>query len=235
MIAIALAAALGASQPDPLAADLRAEDQALLDAIAPGDRALWDRLLAPDAVYVDENGEVMDRAAYLASLQPLPAGASGTITIVDYSLRRSGDTALVVHRDDEREDYHGVRLRAEYLMTETWLRRADGWRLAMVHAYVVAKDPPAVAVPSGVLDAYVGRYVAGKDLVFVVRRDGERLVGGREGRVPHELKLEGPDLVFTPGQPRNRLLFQRDAAGRVTGFIDRREGEDIDWTRAPGH
>jgi len=36
----------------------------------------------------------------------------------------------VIHRDDEREDYHGIPLRAEYLMTETWIKeRGQKWRL----------------------------------------------------------------------------------------------------------
>jgi hypothetical protein len=229
--AILLAAALDAGAPEALAAQLRARDQALLDAIAPGDRALWDRELAPDAAYVDENGEVMDRAAYLKSLTPLPAGASGTITITDYSLRRFGDVALVIHKDDEREDFHGIALHARYLMSETWLRRGGQWRLAMVHAYVVAEDPPAIAVPAATRDGYVGRYRAGKDLVYVIQREGDHLVGGREGGVMRPLMAEAPDLLFTPGQPRVKRLFRRDASGRVTGFIDRREGEDIDWVR----
>ena len=41
---------------DPNTNLLRAKDQALLDAIAPGDRKVWDDVLAANAVYVDENG-----------------------------------------------------------------------------------------------------------------------------------------------------------------------------------
>jgi len=66
-------------EPDALLVQqqLRAADQALLDAIAPGDRAVWERLLAKDAVYVDENGAVLRRDQFLAALKPLPAGSSG--------------------------------------------------------------------------------------------------------------------------------------------------------------
>ena len=39
------------------------------------------------------------------------------------------------------------------------------------------------------------------------------------------------DVFFVPGQPRTRRIFTRDAQGRVDGFVDRREGEDIRWTR----
>jgi len=47
------------------------------------------------------------------------------------------------------------------------------------------------------------------------------------------LKLANQDLLFVPGQPRERRFVQRSADGKVTGFIWRREGEDILWSRAP--
>ena len=232
--ASALAAPASAAAPADVVATLRAADQALLDAIAPGDRAAWDRVLAPEAVYVDENGRILDRAAFLEELVPLPKGLSGHIAITDYSVRLDGDTALVVQRLDEREDYFGQPLRAGYLMTETWLRRAGGWRLAMVHAWVVAPDPPALALAAAELDEYVGRYTGPGGQTWKIRREGEGLVGGRVGGALHPLRAEMRDLLFVPGQPRVRKLFQRDAQGRVSGFIDRREGEDIAWMRA-GH
>lgn len=99
------------SPPSALAQLLRAKDQALRDAIAPGDRAPWDRALTADAVYVDENGMIMRRRECLQALQPLAPGASGRIAIVNYDLQQYGDMALVIHRDDERENYHGHALR----------------------------------------------------------------------------------------------------------------------------
>src|SRR6516225_5075225 len=89
---------------------LRAKDQALLDAIAPGDKKVWDQVLSADAVYVDENGTIIERAEFLKQLEPLPAGASGDLKIVEYSARVDGDLALVIHTDDEQENYHGQKL-----------------------------------------------------------------------------------------------------------------------------
>jgi hypothetical protein len=43
--------------------------------------------------------------------------------------------------------------------------------------------------------------------------------------------VEAPDVLFVPGQPRERRIFQRDGVGQITGFIERREGEDIPWKR----
>lgn len=210
---------------------LRARDQALLDAIAPGNRKPWEQALADHAIYVDENGTVMDRATFLHALVPLPAGASGSLVITDYRVHVSGDTAIVVHTDDEHETFHGQKLRAGYLMTETWQHRANGWKLLLVHAYVINKDPPAVTLPPAQLADYVGRYRAAPDLVFVIRREGDHLVGGTEGKPARPLEVELRDVVFSPGRPRSREIFERDSAGHVSGFIDRREGEDLRYTR----
>ncbi|HEY1614385.1 MAG TPA: nuclear transport factor 2 family protein [Rhizomicrobium sp.] len=231
LLVLAVQAGAVACAP-PSASVLRARDQALLDAFVPGDRKIWDETLSPDAVYVDENGAIMPRAAFLKTLIPLGSGSSGVLRIVDYRLRAEGGTALVIHRDDERENYHGIMLKAGYLTTETWLCQAGMWKLAMIHTYVEARDPPAVAATPAVLGAYAGRYVAAPDLVWSIRLSGDHLVGQREGKPPHPLLMEAPDLFFIPGEPREKRLFQRDAAGRITGFVERREGEDILWRRA---
>jgi ketosteroid isomerase-like protein len=229
MITVVLALAAAST----LASELQSRDQALVDAIAVGDRATWERTLTPDAIYVDENGVTMSRSELMADFDPLPAGVSGQIRIVDYKVKQVGDTALVVHRDEEQENFHGQALTATYLTTGTWLRRQGEWKLAMIHVYVVNRDPAPIAVPAAKLDEYVGRYSASPDLVWVIAREGDHLVGGREGRSPKPLLVEMPDVLFAPGAPRTRKLFQRDEHGRVTGFIDRREAQDLRWTRMP--
>jgi hypothetical protein len=95
----------------------------------------------------------------------------------------------------------------------------------------VNKDPPAITLSSQLLDDYVGRYRAGPDLVWVIAREGDHLVGGREGQPAKPLLVELRDVLFVPGAPRVRKLFQRDDQGRVTGFVDRREAQDVRWTR----
>ena len=80
------------------------------------------------------------------------------------------------------------------------------------------------------LNAYAGRYAA-NDLIYVIARDGDRLMGGREGKPPVALTPELPDVFFAAGQLRTRKIFQRDPAGKVTGFLDRREGVDVVWKK----
>jgi ketosteroid isomerase-like protein len=215
------------SAADPTADLLRSKDQALLDAIAPGDRKVWEAALADDAVYVDENGLTMDRAEFLKQLEPLPQGASGSLHIASYSARVSGDLATVIHTDDEEENYHGQMLKARYLMTETWRHESGDWKLHMVHAYAMLKDPPTVTLPANDLQQYAGHYSGGSDLEYVIQWNGKQLLGGRAGRSVTPLQIEVRDVLFVAGQPRTRKIFQRDAKGAITGFVDRREGEDL--------
>jgi hypothetical protein len=219
---------------DPIVDLLRAKDQALLDAIAPGDRKVWDEALAPAAVYVDENGTIMRRAEFLKQLDPLPPGALGSLRIKSYSGTVSGDLAIVVHTDDEQENYHGQLLHAQYLMTETWRRDAGQWKLYLVHVYAVLKDPPAIDLPPKVLAEYSGEYSGGGDLVYVIQWNGSQLTGGRPGKPTTPLLVEARDVLFVPGQPRTRKIFQRNSEGKITGFVDRREGEDLVWRRDKG-
>jgi hypothetical protein len=115
MVTILLALAAAST----LATQLQSRDQALLDAIALGDRATWERTLTPDAIYVDENGATMSRSELMKDFDPLPPGVSGQIRIVDYRVQQLGDTALVVHGDEEHENFHGQALVATYLTTGT--------------------------------------------------------------------------------------------------------------------
>jgi hypothetical protein len=231
LVIVALQSAAADPNPASLQKQLRADDQALLDAIAPGDKTVWERLLAQDAIYVDENGTVMNRAQFLAALKPLPAGSSGHISIVDYQASIHGQVALVVHKDDERESYHGIPLRADYLMTETWIKEGADWRLALVHVHVVAKDPPAIKTPVKLLAEYEGRYRAATDLSYVIRREADHLVGERQGLPNVTLAQESTDVFFVPGHPRDRKIFRRDAGNKIIDFVDRREGEDLVFVR----
>ncbi len=235
LCAFLVIAALQSAAADPALASvqkqLRTDDQALLDAIAPGDKAVWERLLSQDATYVDENGTVMNRAQFLAALKPLPPGSSGHISIVDYQAKIHGTVALVVHKDDERESFHGIALQAGYLMTETWIKEGADWRLALVHVYVVPKDPPAIKTAPQRLAEYEGRYRAAPDLAYVIRREGDHLIGERMGLPSVKLAQESADVFFVPGHPRDRKIFRRDANDKIVDFVDRREGEDLVFVR----
>jgi ketosteroid isomerase-like protein len=209
---------------------LHDKDQALMNAVTAGDPKVWDAALAPDAIYLDEAGEINSRTDLLKQIQPLPQGVSGSIKVSDYKVTLHGDTATVFHADNEEEIYHGQQLHARYLTTETWQKTHGEWKLLMAHVYAVLNEPPTLKLNSQELDAYVGRYTAG-DLVYIIARDGDHLLGGREGTAASALHVELHDVLFASSQLRIRKIFQRDSEGMVTGFVDRREGVDVVWKK----
>ncbi len=209
---------------------LHTKDQALMDAVTAGDAKVWDAALAPDVIYLDEAGEINSRADLLKQIQPMAPGTSGNIKVTDYKVTLHGDTATVFMSDEEEENFHGQVLHARYLATETWQKTGGEWKLLLAHVYAVLREPPVLQVNPDELNAYVGRYVAG-DLVYIIGRNGDHMTGGREGKPASAMRAELKDVFFIPGQLRTRKIFQRDATGKVTGFLDRREGEDVAWKR----
>lgn len=230
--AASLACATGpARAPGDTAAVLRAQTQALLDAVAAGDTKVWDRYLDPGVVYLSEAGEVQTKAQLLDELKPLPAGITGKIELGRFEVKQFGDTAVVIHVDEEFENYFGHEIHAQYMNTATWRLGGDGWKLIAQQVLASLLDPPAIALPAAQLDEYTGSYQLTDAIAYAIRRDGDHLVGERTGRPAQPLRVEARDVLFVPGQPRSRKVFQRDAAGRITGFADRREARDVVWTR----
>jgi hypothetical protein len=68
-------------------------------------------------------------------------------------------------------------------------------------------------------------------IVATLRCTGDSLLMQRPGRPDRVFLAESRDVFFEPGQPRTRRIFQYDAQGQVSGFVDRREARDVAWRR----
>jgi ketosteroid isomerase-like protein len=231
--ALTLASASALAQNNDVARVLEQQTQELLNAVSSGDAGVWDHYLDANAIYLAEDGTRKTKAALLKEITPLPTGISGSILVTAFEVRLHGDTAVTTHNDLESEDYFGHPLKAEYRTTDTWIRTPQGWKLvaSQVHAQLI--DPPALQLPSARLDEYAGVYRLNADIKYTIRKEGSGLVGERSGRPAQTLSVEGADVMFVAGQPRSRKIFLRGADGHITGFVDRREGRDIPWTRVP--
>ena len=93
-------------------------------------------------------------------------------------------------------------------------------------------DPPAMAGAPAQLVQYTGAYkLKDSDPVTTLTVTDGKLMGVRGTHAPAEWKQETPDVFFIPGDNRIRKIFQRDAEGHITGFIERRESWDIVWVK----
>ena len=228
---LSLLAGLSAAHAQDTSALLHARAQALADATGSGQAKVWADILDDQMLMTDENGAVTDKAASVKQIVPLPAGASGVIHVIDWRANIDRDVAVSSQLDDEYENYHGQHLHAQYRVTCSWVRRASGWKLLSMQVLATRQDPPAVTLPSRLTDSYVGRYSGGPGLDYAITKQAGRLVGTRQGRLATELKAELADVLFVPGQPRSRTIFQRDAKGRIIGFVSRREERDVVFKR----
>jgi hypothetical protein len=230
-LVLALTAAAGAAAADGTTRALEHATQELMDATAPGERAVWEHWTDPALTYVSEDNEVKDRAGLLADLQPLPAGSFGWITVEEFRCRDFGDFAITTYVLDEHETVEDQALHARYRGSDTWRRTRAGWRVVAMQVYAIPQDPPADASDRGALADFQGVYSLSERTRQVVRAADGRLLAERAGRAPQPLVRESGDVFFTPGRPRTRRIFQRGRDGTVQGFAERREGSDLTWRK----
>jgi len=235
MRALALAA-FAVLLSSPALADDRAlittQMQEMSDAIASGDVAVWDKYIDASVIYAEEDDSYKGKANLLKEIVPLPKGLSGEIKIDLLSYYEDGDTAVALFRQNETEHYFGQTIFAKYLTNTTWKKRADGWKLIAGQVLAEKTDPPAIALPPGQLAQYVGTYKL-KDSASIYRLTLENgiLIGTRDSRKPATWNAEASDVFFIKGDPRIRKIFQHDASGKITGFVERRESWDVVWIK----
>jgi CubicO group peptidase (beta-lactamase class C family) len=116
-----------------------------------------------------------------------------------------------------------VNSAAEPSAADIGLRVLTGSQVAPTPPVAAAPPPPSphseIALPAAELDKFVGRYEFGGGVVFVVTRDGDRLLAQRQGVVT------GPVLQIFPEAPLAffwklvdaQIRFTTDAGGAVTG------------------
>jgi len=221
----------GAVSDKAVEAELKRNTQALLDAIAPGNAAVWDKFLDPRAIQIDENDEVRDKPAILAELKPLGKGLVGRLEVDDFRSVIHGNVAVVTHEDKEYLDYYGQIIRSRFRLTDTWIKTPQGWRQIASQVLAVQQDPPAMKMDRTQLCKYQGRYSLTSEIVASIHCAEDRLIVQRPERTDRTLLPEASTVFFEPGQPRTRRIFQLNASGEVTGFVDRREGRDVVWKK----
>ena len=208
------------------------QEQQMADAIAAGNVAVWDKYLDPDVVYAEEDDTYKGKAEMLKEIRPLPKGLGGQIKIALLSYHQDGDTAVALFRQIETEYYYGQTIHANYLTNTVWKKRADGWEQIEGQVLAEKTDPPPITLPAAELQKFTGTYkLKNSDPVYTLALTNGKLMGARNGRPAVAWKAETRYVFFIPGDNRIRKIFQYDANGKVTGFIERRESWDIVWVK----
>lgn len=230
VVALIMLASCSSHRTTPITQDeVVRRTQELFDAVAPGNKEPWQKYFADDVLYFDEKGRSMDKKALIADIEPLPAGFSGNIKVVNSKFNLQGDTAIHSYDMDENETVHGQELRARYHATDTWMGRKGQWQIVAGQVLRYYEDPAPGQADTRKYRDYAGIYeLAPGDRALVTVEDG-KLFLTRGTRPKVELIPEAADIFFRKGVEGRRLFHY--ANGKVDAMIDRRNNEDIVWKR----
>jgi len=210
--------------------ELKRITQELLDAVAIGDRGIWDKYLADTCLYNSEDGRTLTKSQLLEELRPLPQGYIGKLRMANPQVREYGDTAIITYDAMEELEIYGQMIKTRFHTTDTYLRRAGQWQMIASQVLVVPGELAPVKLNPKLYDEYVGEYALAPGVTYRVRREGGRLTGQRAGREKEELLPESADSFFRRGT-RGERIFVRDRRGRVIKMVDRRDNNDIAWKK----
>jgi hypothetical protein len=213
--------------------ELKRATQELLDAVAPGDVAVWRRYLAEGCIYTDEEGTIKTKEDLLKELKPLPKGYVGSIKMGEPRVLAQENVIVLSHRDREELELYGQKLITWFHSTDTWAKSLDGhWKLVAAQVMAIPNERKPMALSPKKLDAYVGQYQLATDVTYTITREGDKLFGQRAGRAKEELLPLYQDIFYRKGVWRGEKVFERDATGRVVKLLDRRENNDLVWKKA---
>ncbi|HEX3758938.1 MAG TPA: DUF4440 domain-containing protein [Kofleriaceae bacterium] len=240
--ALTLALSHTARAEEDVAALIKRQSQEFSDASAGGDTKVFEKYLDDDVVFMNENGEIATKrdlvgepapaSAAPSAPKPKPGPVQHTLVQNDFTIKLHGNVAVTSFTDESTVQIHDQVQHARFRSIEVWMKKPRGWLMISSQTLAENTDPPAVTLPPRTMAEYIGTYKVADDFVYKIARAGDGLVGSLNGAPPSPIKAEVADVLFTPGQPRLRKIIQRDARGKVTGFVSRREGHDLVFKRA---
>jgi ketosteroid isomerase-like protein len=112
--------------PDVAQRRILALESAWSQAEAAKDASALSILLAPEAMFVDYDGSLMNREAFLKSMQA-PSASIAHITNESVTVRLFGAIAIVngIYRKSGVRDGKHFRLRARFM--DTWMQHGESW------------------------------------------------------------------------------------------------------------
>jgi hypothetical protein len=221
----------------PSPADLATEHelaliaQELYDAIPIGNKVPWEKYVADDVIYTDENWHILTKKDLLDGLSPLPKGYSGSIRMANVHSRINGDCAVLSYRALEEEYVFGQKLAPTYLVTDTYFKRNGRWQMIASHVIVLPSERKPIALSPEAYKLIAGQYELTPGVTYTITLEGTKLMGQRSGRAKEELLPADERTFFRKGTIRGEKVFARDASGRVVAMLDRRENNDLSWKK----
>jgi hypothetical protein len=131
----------------------------------------------------------------------------------------------------EEEYIFGQKLSPVYLVTDTYFKRDGRWQMIASHVIVLPSERKPITVNPKLYKSIVGEYELTGGVRYTITLEADKLMGQSTGRAKEELLPADENTFFPMGTIRGDKVFVRDASGRVTQMLDRRENNDLVWKK----
>ena len=188
-------------------------------AMVRGDTAALGALLADDLVWIiGPNGSEMTKGQLLsASAQSHPPAPRFVVDSV--RAKRFSDVATVEYRRTDHRPMGDGEFVARWRALDVFAMHRGRWLLERhTQVWLVSPVTP-VALDSTSMDAFVGRYQLRPGYVDNVHWEGKDLVATASGQSAGARLVPVATNVFSPDGVGALISFERDASGRVLGYV----------------
>ena len=203
---------------------LRRQTQSFREAGQRRDVLAMRRYLDDQLMFIDEDGNVSSQLNFRAGAPATPPEpGSSMLTLSDWVMHHSGDVAVASYTEHQTVRYGDHILSYQFLSVDSWVKRLSGWKLIGSQTIPLNEDPPPQKLQQ--LRDYAGDYGAGQWLRVTISLDGNALTLTTHGGIAAVLVPVARDEFIVrgtaPGYVRAPIIFQRDAQGRVSGYVSR--------------
>lgn len=215
----------------PPTAWFQSTEQSLVDAIAKGDKAVWEHVLDDSCIYTSEEGQVLTKKELLNEMSGLPPGLSGRIKVEELAVQQLPTTAIVRFVANESEDVFGQSIHTRYRVTDVFQKTDTDWKIVSSHLSVVTTDPAPQDVSRKDWLQLQGVYKLlpnGWEL-HVALREGELWAGRSADNMKLLIPL-GPNVFVRKGA-LGELIFIPDEKGGASKIVDYRKFQPLIWTK----
>jgi hypothetical protein len=187
--------------------------------MARGDSATVHRQIADDMHWVvGATGASIDAAQFLAGISH-PQVPRPRFEIDSVRARIVGTVATISYRRTDHRSVGTFEVADASRSLEVFVRRGADWILAEHSQSWIVQAPKAVTLDSIALSAFVGRYEIGPGFVDNVHWEGKQLVATSTTESQGATLIPVSSNAFSPDGIAPIIVFERDAAGRVVGYV----------------
>jgi len=215
---------------DSLLQTLVKNEQNLVDAIASGDKKLWNEFLHDSCIISIEDGTSISKQKFVEDINPLPAGYVGRIQVIEPKLQVYANTVAMSFVNDEYLELFNQKIHTQYRQTDTWINIDGKWKVIAMQLFEIPKNPPPAKVDSAILKLYTGTYALSPERTCNVYVENGRLYTKKVNKEPQELFAETENFFFRKGDGRVNVIFIKTGDGNYK-MVERREGEDLVWQK----